>query len=207
VRVLHRGGIVQLRQPRARPARGARGARGARDGAGAKAVTDTKDRLRKLAWAYGRADAPLGSYLGLIALFNALLGGFLAARSQRLPTRVGLGDILLMGVATHKLSRLVAKDRVLSGLRAPVARYVRDGSPSEVEEQARGTGVQKAIGELVTCPYCVALWVAALLNYGLVAHAPATRLVASIFTTLAVSDFLQPLYARVTEQSEGGDSR
>jgi hypothetical protein len=197
VRVLHRGGVVQLRQPQVRPARGGRGARG---GAGA---TEAADRLRKLAWVYGRADAPLGSYLGLIALFNALLGGFLAARAQRLPERVGLADVLLMGVATHKLGRLLAKDRVLSGVRAPFARYERDGSPSEVEERARGTGMQKAIGELATCPYCVALWVAAFLNYGLVVHAPATRFVASIFATLAIGDFLQPLYARATEQSSG----
>jgi hypothetical protein len=173
--------------------------------------------LKSLASEYGRVDAPLGSYLGLIALFNVLLGGFLAVTAQRrrgaaptLPEYIGVGDILLMGVATHKLSRLLAKDKVLSGVRAPFARYKETSNPSEVEESARGHGVQKAIGELLTCPYCVGLWVASFFNYGLVFNAPATRLVGSIFTTLAIADFLQPFYVEATETSEvsgveGGD--
>jgi hypothetical protein len=166
--------------------------------------------FRKLASEYGRPEAPLGSYLGLIALFNALLGAFLAVTAQRrqtertnLPGHIGVGDILLMGVATHKLSRLIAKDKVLSGVRAPFARYKEDGNPSEVEEKPRGHGVRKALGELVTCPYCVGLWVASFFNYGLVFNAPATRLVGSIFTTLAIADFLQPLYVEATEISAG----
>jgi len=172
--------------------------------------------VRKLAAEYGRADAPLGSYLGIIALFNALLGGFLAVTAGRrrgtapgLPERIGAGDILLMGIATHKLSRLLAKDKVLSGLRAPFAEFEEPGGPSEMEERPRGWGVRKAIGELVTCPYCVGLWVAAFFNYGLVLHAPATRLVGSIFTTLTISDFLQPLFVSATEgvqEEDGGES-
>jgi hypothetical protein len=162
--------------------------------------------FRKLASEYGRPEAPLGSYLGLIAAFNALLGAFLAITAQRrqteryaLPNHIGVGDILLMGVATHKLSRLLAKDKVLSGVRAPFTRFKEHGNPSEEEESARGHGVQKAIGELLICPYCVGLWVASFFNYGLVFNAPAMRLVGSIFTTLAIADFLQPLYVEATE--------
>ena len=154
---------------------------------------------------YGRHDPPLGSYLGLIALFNALFAGFLvvAKRAKRpVPDHIGLGDVLLLAVATHKLSRLLAKDRVLSGLRAPFTHYEGRGGPGEVEEDARGTGLRKAIGELVTCPYCLGLWVAAFFNYGLVLRPAETRLVGSIFTTLAIADFLQPLYVEATDPDE-----
>ncbi len=157
---------------------------------------------------YGRQDPPLGSYLGLIALFNALFGAFLlvARRAGRpVPNRIGAGDVLLLGVATHKLSRLLAKDRVLSGLRAPFTRYEEDGGPGEVEERARGSGLRKAIGELVTCPYCLGLWVAALFNYGLALRPAETRLVGSIFTTLTIADFLQPLYVETTEMGEDSE--
>jgi len=55
---------------------------------------------------------------------------------------------------------------------------------------------------LVTCPYCLGLWVAAFFNYGLVLRPAETRLVGSIFTTLAIADFLQPLYVEATDPDE-----
>ena len=64
-------------------------------------------------------------------------------------------DVALIGVATHKFSRMAAKDKVTSPFRAPFSRFLEKGSPGEIEEESRGTGVQKAIGDLVTCPYCL----------------------------------------------------
>ena len=54
--------------------------------------------------------------------FAALGGGFAAwahSSGRALPERMPVGDLALVTVATHKLSRLVAKDRVTSTLRAP----------------------------------------------------------------------------------------
>jgi hypothetical protein len=149
---------------------------------------------------YGRETPPVGSYLPLVGAFNALFAGFLivAHRSKRPPPqRIGLADVALLGIATHKLGRILAKDKVLSPLRAPFARYEKDAAPSEVDEQPRGQGLRRAIGQLVTCPYCMALWVAAFFNYGLVLRPAETRLVASIFTTVAIADWLHPLYQRL----------
>ena len=175
------------------------GRAGTGDGAdGAPAPSNRADPLRRLAASYGHPGRPLGSYAGITALFNLLLAGFLLAAKltgRPLPDRVALGDVVLGGVATHSLSRLIAKDKVLSFLRAPFARFEEAGGPAEVEEAARGRGVQRAIGELVTCPYCVALWIAALFNYGLVLRPSVTRLVGSIFSTIALADFLHLLYA------------
>ena len=47
-----------------------------------------------------------------------------ARRSGReLPERVDAADLLLTGLATHKLSRLVAKDRIMSFARAPFTEH------------------------------------------------------------------------------------
>ena len=59
----------------------------------------------------------------------------------------------------------------------------------------RGTGVQKAVGELITCPFCLDQWVATGFLAGLVAAPRATRWLASAFAVRAGADALQFGYA------------
>jgi hypothetical protein len=86
---------------------------------------------------------PLAAYGALTVAFNGLFGAALLAarRSDRLPDRFGLGDALLLGAATAELSRLLAKDRVTSVLRAPFTRFKEDAGYGEVEEEALGHAV------------------------------------------------------------------
>ncbi len=101
----------------------------------------------------GHADQhrPLGGYGALIGLFHGALGaGLLAAgRAGRLPERYGAGDLALLGVATFRLSRLIAKDRVTSVVRVPFTRFQDDAGHGEVDEAARGVGLRRAVGELL----------------------------------------------------------
>ncbi|HEY2733186.1 MAG TPA: DUF1360 domain-containing protein, partial [Polyangiales bacterium] len=78
----------------------------------------------------------------------------------RTRSRLEPPQLLLLGVSTFQLARLIAKDRVLAPLRAPFTKFQDSSSAGEVHEEARGVGLQRAIGELVTCPYCLAPWVA-----------------------------------------------
>ena len=142
-------------------------------------------------------ERPLGSFLALMGTYGALVGvGALGLRRSgaRLPERVGVGDVALLAVATHKLSRLIAKDPVTSPLRAPFVRFAGTSGEAELNEEVRGTGPQKAIGELVTCPFCVGQWVAVGALFGLIYAPRATRFVAAMFTIVAGSDFLQIAY-------------
>ncbi|HKG17195.1 MAG TPA: DUF1360 domain-containing protein [Solirubrobacteraceae bacterium] len=143
---------------------------------------------------YSDEPKPLAEYAATTLVFNALMAAALAAGRDRLPERVGVGDVVLMGVASHKLSRLVAKDRVTSFLRAPFVRYEGEGGPGEVSESPRGTGVRRTLGELLVCPYCLGQWVTAGYATGLLFAPRATRFVGSIFAGLTVSDFLQVAY-------------
>lgn len=103
---------------------------------------------------YSQEQRPLGAYAGLTAAFNAAFAGFLLRARQanrELPERVNPGDIVLLGIATHKLSRLLAKDWVTSFYRAPFTEYQGPGAASgEVSEKPRGQGLQLALGELFT---------------------------------------------------------
>jgi hypothetical protein len=142
-------------------------------------------------------DIPLFSYAVLAGAFNVIFALFLllAKSSGRpIPERIKLGDIILFGVATHKLSWLLAKEAVTSPLRAPFTELEEVESPTSVQEKPRGTGFQRSVGELVTCHFCVGQWVAAFFAYGLVLFPAATRLVGAIFAMLALSDHLHQTY-------------
>jgi hypothetical protein len=148
-------------------------------------------------------DRPLGSYALLTGTFAALAGAFgvwLRRSGRELPERVALGDLALVTLATHKLSRLIAKDRVTSAVRAPFTRYeANGGGPAEVEERPRGRGLRRAVGELLVCPYCLGLWIAAAFAAGLVVAPRATRWSASVFATLFGSDALQIAFKRLED--------
>jgi hypothetical protein len=149
---------------------------------------------------------PLLPYAAAMALFNLLFAAALVLARRRgrgLPERPGLGDIALLGVASHKLSRLLAKDKVTSPLRAPFTELEGSGGPGELEERARGGAVRTAIGELLICPYCLGLWVATAFAVGLLFAPRLTRFVAAILTALTASDFLQIAYKAAEEKGLG----
>jgi Protein of unknown function (DUF1360) len=148
------------------------------------------------------AERPLGGYAILTAIFGGLCGAFALwlRRSEReLPDRVAATDLALITVATHKLSRLITKERVTSALRRPFTRFQHNAGRGEVEEEARGTGLRRALGELLVCPYCIGMWIAAAFTAGLIVAPRGTRWVASALTALFGSDVLQIVYKKLED--------
>ena len=146
---------------------------------------------------------PLAAYGAIAAAFNgALAAGLIAARrADRLPERYRAGDVALLVGATAKLSRLIAKDRVTSVIRAPFTRFEEDSGYGEVSEEARGTGIQRAIGELLICQYCVSQWVAAGMVIGHALAPRETRLVAGTFAVFGLADVLNLAYSAAQDRA------
>ncbi|CAN5523294.1 DUF1360 domain-containing protein [soil metagenome] len=146
---------------------------------------------------------PLGSFVGVMGVYSVVTValGLVVRRRRALPVRFAAGDLALMAVATHRVSRLLSKDPVTSPLRAPFTTLEGTTGPAELKEEVRGTGLRKAVGELLTCPFCLAQWVATAFAFGLVLAPRATRLVASVFTTVAAADVLQFGYAAIEERA------
>ncbi len=152
----------------------------------------------------GERDRPLGGFLAIAGTYAAALAGasvLLRRRRQPLPERIGAADLALLTVATHKASRLLSKDPVTSPLRAPFTRYEGLSGPAELAEKVRGTGLRKAVGALITCPFCVAVWIATAFAFGLVVAPRATRLAASILTAVTGADVLHLAYAALEEKA------
>ena len=141
---------------------------------------------------------PLGGYLVTLGAYGVYAGSLAIAMSRnrhRIPRRPAAADLVLTGVATHKLSRMLAKDPITSPLRAPFTRFEEPAGDAEIHESVRGHGVAHAAGELVSCPFCLASWVATTLTSGLVLLPRTTRTTCAILTATATSDTLQLAYS------------
>lgn len=163
-----------------------------------KGLTDARETAAEERRRYANgAERPLGGYGVLLSTYGLLVLTLTTAVRRRggLPERCSIGDFALLAVATHKLSRLVTKDSVLAPLRAPFSRFEEPAGEGEVHEEVRGEGLRHAIGELVSCPFCIGVWVATTMTFALVLAPRPTRFVATIFSSVAASDFLQLAYA------------
>jgi uncharacterized protein DUF1360 len=153
-----------------------------------------------------RPGTPMRGYAVLMSAYAGVTGTLLyrAKREQRIPERPRADDILLVAMATQRVSRLITKDRVTTVVRAPFTTYQGEGGPAEVEEAARGTGLRRAIGELLVCPFCIAQWTATALSIGILFAPRLTRFVAGVFATVGLADMLQLVYKR-SERTALGD--
>ncbi len=177
---------------------------GALTDAGARVV----DGARHEADAYrGDNTRPLGGYVAVLFIYGALVAvAALAAAvtGRTLPTRWRVQDLVTVSLGTHKLSRTLTKDAVTSPLRAPFTRYAGTGGPAEVHEEVRTESQWRhSLGELLTCPFCLDMWVATGFAIGLVFAPRLARLIAGAFTVPAGADFLQLGYEMAQQSAEG----
>jgi hypothetical protein len=154
----------------------------------------------------GGESRPLGGYLATLGTYAGMCAsmvGIARLTAAAPPERVSAADLALVTVATHKLSRVLTKDPVTSPLRAPFTRFRGQSGPAELAEDVRESSKSRhSVGELLTCPFCAAQWVATGFVFGLVVAPRFTRVVASVFTAVAGSDALQFAYARLEQAAE-----
>lgn len=144
----------------------------------------------------GQVNLP--ARLGALAGYGAAVVGLVGlgrVLGRGLPDRIDLGDVVLGGLATHKFTRLVSRSSVASPVRAPFTEFVDSEGASEHLERPHGThGVRHTVGEVLTCPFCLGVWVSTAYVAGLALAPRATRVWAALFTVNAVSDVMQHVY-------------
>jgi hypothetical protein len=146
---------------------------------------------------YGREERPLLAYTALTGLFAAGLATFLTSKRGRDLRPMPASDVLLMGAGVHKIAHIAAKDSVTSPFRAPFVTYVDVAPGGDLRERSRGRGLRRAVGDLVTCPYCLGPWVASGLLALYAVRPAAARFVGGAFALVTVSDFLNKAYAKL----------
>lgn len=167
-------------------------------------MTDVAEQLTEVADRYRHGhERPLGTYGLLDVVYGGLVVGLgvMAHRRRKKVPELSVQDLALIGVATHRLARTIAKDPILSPVRMPFTSYQGVSGPSELREEVVASGVGHALGELVTCPFCLAQWIATGFVGGMIFAPRATRLVAATFAGVALADFLQFAYAGAQQLS------
>ena len=97
-------------------------------------------------------------YIGTILLLYSL---------DRLPRAIGVLDLVILGLASARLSDIISTDEVMQWLREPFVEMEEAViADRRVEVRGgRGSGLRQTIGELLSCPWCIGVWIAAGLSY------------------------------------------
>jgi len=168
----------------------------------------TAERFHEHAEAYAaRADdeRPMAAYTGLLALYLGVVCVLAYVGRRRLPERLSPADLALGTVATFIATRTITKDAITSPLRMAFTRYEGVAGPAELHEEVRATGWRHAVGELLTCPFCLSQWTATTLVAGIVVAPRFTHAAMSVLAMVGVSDFLQLAYATAQQAATGDD--
>lgn len=151
------------------------------------------------------ADSPhehyrIAGYLSVMSVFGsavAAVGALSRVTGRELPAAYALSDLALGAVATHKFARLVSKDGVMTPIRAPFTHFEENIGSAEVQESPREEPARHVLGELLTCPFCLAPWIASGYVAGLVLTPRLARAWAAVFSIVGGSDFLQHAYGHI----------
>jgi hypothetical protein len=150
---------------------------------------------------------PYRAYAAIVGTFLAGLGAVsgLAAARNRPQQEMAAIDLALLGLATFKASRTIARDKVTSFVREPfVEGEAYDG---EDEEPTHDTDMKQAIGELVTCTRCIGTWIGASLAATQILAPRTGRLLTSVLAAGAVNDFLLAGFAALTSKADEVEQR
>jgi len=134
-----------------------------------------------------RREPPYEAYAAIVGTFFAGLGT-VAVLARRSPPATAL-DLVALSAATFKASRTLSRERVGSFLREPFV----EGE----DEHPAGEGIQRALGELVTCTRCVGTWSAAVLASTQMLTPRFGRALTWTLAAGAANDFLQAGFAAV----------
>jgi len=159
-------------------------------------TTKAPTQSNQVSRGYGE-NQPLPQFSFLVVVQSALFFLLAMLAGIRRYPAIRIGDLLLLAIGTHKLSRIVAKDRVTAPIRAPFTRFKQGAGSGEVEEETRGGGLQEVIGELVSCPYCMSVWVAYGLLLLFIINRSLARLVCKWLAMITASHFMHRFYVRL----------
>jgi hypothetical protein len=157
---------------------------------------------------YGNSDnqghdrRPLAGYAGIMASYGVLTAGsILLLRRKRFGVHpLSPWNFVLYALAAEHISRLISKDSVTSPLRSPFTAFKEPAGEGEENDEVIGSGPRRAIGELLTCPFCLDQWVTTALVAGSVAAPTLTTAVVSVSALARTADYLHLFYGLLRER-------
>jgi hypothetical protein len=138
-------------------------------------------------------------YATLSATYSALLGTVVLAAHQRGEEPVRTGELAPLGLATFALTKLLAKEKAETWVRAPFV--------DEPSREPKGSRLRYAIGELMTCTRCLGAWGSLGLVALRVTRPREARVVTAVLATSAINDWLHSAFTLVCAAAENTSAR
>jgi hypothetical protein len=145
---------------------------------------------------------PYEAYAAIAGSFVAGLG-LVAALARRSPPASAL-DFAVLSAATFKAARTLSREKVASFVREP---FVEGHAELGEHERPAGEGLQRAVGELVTCTRCVGTWSAAALASTQMLSPRFGRALTWTLAAGAMNDFLQAGFAALCAKTNELEKR
>lgn len=135
--------------------------------------------------------------LTLIGLFLSIFAGIasriMLKQKQGNEQKLKPFDLALLSFSTYRLGRLAAFDKVFDPIRMFVTEVKVDETGAGKTVEPKGRGVQRSLGELISCPICAGTWIAAGLVYGLHLLPQPTRLFLWVNSSVGVAEMLNAM--------------
>jgi hypothetical protein len=144
------------------------------------------------------SNPPYAAYAALVSTFfgGIALTAMVSERLHHRSPKRSAFDLAVLGLATFKAARTLARDDVASFIREP---FVEDASlDSDKERPIQTGGMRQAVGELVTCPRCVGTWLAAGIAAAEILTPRFGRLLSWSLAIGGVNDWLQAGFSALT---------
>ncbi|MFD3762515.1 DUF1360 domain-containing protein [Streptomyces sp. NPDC058622] len=144
-------------------------------------------------------------HLGAMAGFAGYAAGWIVLQRRTgrpRPAPPSPWDLALTATATFRLSRLIAKATVTRPVRAPFTRVDGAGAPAELNETPREEPGRETVGELISCPFCLSVWIVTTFTGAHTIWPEATRTVTGALTALTLSDALQFGHSALSKRAD-----
>jgi hypothetical protein len=143
-------------------------------------------------------------YVALEVVFATGLAGVVALTTRRTRSKIApisRAELPALAIATFALADVVSKERISTWLREPFVVESADHRPLE----PAGSGIRRAIGELLTCSRCAGTW-SALGLLGLRTAFPTTgKVTINVLALTGANDILQAGFRILIERANNLD--
>jgi hypothetical protein len=113
----------------------------------------------------------------IVFIFLLIGAGFLMQERETGITRISAFDLLVISIATYRMTRLVVYDRIFKLFR-------------DIFKSFKGTGLGDSLRTIVTCPWCAGVWIA-LFNVVIFLLVPFGQLFIYVMAIAGVATFFQ----------------
>jgi hypothetical protein len=151
-----------------------------------------------------RDDTPTGpaDYAAINAVYAALIATvLLSTRKEYSRDPISGRELVPISAATFALSKVIAREKIGSWMREPFVE--QDGG----DRRPRGRGLQRAVGELLTCTRCVGAWSALGVVALRLAAPDSGRIVTNVLAASAGNDWLQAAFKLLTTEVNKSESQ